>query len=139
MFVLFDLLLCSPMHSVLQVYALLQLRFGFCRMNLTSIWQGRSNLVDLLELPRESRWIEERTQVKACEASMSTSLMAILLRLGLRLSSGLYCSCTFSWNERLKRQWRGVCLTAWYEGVRVVILCLLRAYSKKKCFTFSAT
>lgn len=29
-------------------------------------------------------------------------------------------------------------LTAWYDGVRVVILCLFLAYSKKKSLTFSA-
>ena len=34
-------------------------------------------------------------------------------------------------NERLA-------LTAWYDGVRVVILCLFLAYSKKNFLTFSA-
>ncbi len=56
-----------------------------------------------------------------------------------RLSSGLYCSCAGVEQRAAPRNRGKMLLTAWYEGVRVVILCLFRAYSKKKCLTFSAT
>ena len=45
-------------------------------------------------------------------------------------------ACGFKSARREDQRRRG--RTAWYEGVSVVILCLLRAYSKKNILTLSA-
>ena len=57
-----------------------------------------------------------------------------------RLSSGLYCSYgRYQGLDTSQVDKKERARTAWYDGVRVVILWRFRAYSKKKCLTFSAT
>ena len=60
-----------------------------CRL----VWPSCRGLVNLLELPREARGVQERPQVKAYVRNVSIDLV-ITKASDTRLSSGLYCSYT---------------------------------------------